>query len=204
MTLKSLKEERVRINDVVRDRGYYYFSPDMLIFKIDSNYLDKSLDIYLQLKNHPPENLIKYFIDSVNVYADYSLEHNDFSVDTVRLEGVNFIYHEKFLKPVFLARAIKLEPGENYRFSDYSATLNKVMGLGVYKFANIRFNESEKRKDSAMLNTEVFLTRTVPRSLRLELQAVTKSNDFSGPGFQASYQDRNLLEGAENKPFDPF
>lgn len=197
--LETLKKERIRINDVVRNSGYYYFSPDMLIFKIDSNYLEKKLDVYLQLKKDIPEkDLIRYFLDSINVYADYSLENDDYPSETIQLNGYNFIYHEDFLKPVFLAKTIDLKKGSYYRFSDYSATLNKVMGLGVYKFANVRFEESGMRNDSAWLNTEVFLTRTVPRSLRLELQAVSKSNDFAGPGFQASYQDRNLFKGAEN------
>ncbi len=197
--LEKLKRERVRINDVVRDRGYYYFSPDMLIFKIDSNYSEKKLDVYLQLKKDiPKKDLITYYLDSINVYADYSIENKDFPADSVYLKGYNFVFHEDFLKPVYLVKAIALKKGHYYRFSDYSATLNKVMGLGVYKFANVRFNESGVRNDSAMLNTEVYLTRTIPRSLRLELQAVSKSNDFAGPGFQASYQDRNLLRGAEN------
>ncbi len=71
------------------------------------------------------------------------------------------------------------------------------MGLGVYKFANIRFDTLLSPTDTAMLNADLYLTRNVPKSIRLEVQAITKSNDFAGPGISISYRDRNFFKGAE-------
>ena len=201
--LETLKRERQRINDALRNKGYYYFNPDYLIFRIDSNYSKKTLDVYMVLKQGIPDRSTnKQYLSRVYVFADYSLENEEFVYDTIPMDGYRFIYGDKFLRPEVLSDAIMLRKGQLFRFSDYSATLNKTMGLGVYKFANVRFENDGQRTDSSWIYSEVFLTRAVPKSLRLELQAVTKSNDFTGPAFQASYRDRNIFRGAEEFTFN--
>ena len=193
----TLKDERDRINDVLRDKGYFNFAADYLIFKLDSSYSEKTIDVYLDLKEDiPKEALRKYYLNKITVYADYSLEGDSLGTDTLSSGDYRFIYHDHFIKPGALSKAILLKKGELYSFDKYSSTLNKVMGLGVYKYANISFDHGSGSV-TAMLNADLFLTRSIPKSVRLEIQAITKSNDFAGPGINISYQDRNLFHGAE-------
>jgi outer membrane protein assembly factor BamA len=69
------------------------------------------------------------------------------------------------------------------------------MGLGVFKFVNIKFTEASK--DSALLNADIHLTPLKKKSLRTEVQGVSKSNNFVGPGITFTFSNRNFFRGAE-------
>ena len=200
---ETLMQERQRITGFLRDRGYFDLAPDYIYFKLDSNYVEKTVGIYLDLKQDMPEEARqKYFLDTIMVHADYSLEADSLGADTLVGDNFTYIFHEHFIRPKALSDAILLRKGQEYSFSNYSSTLNKLMGLGVYKFANIRYSKAGREEDRNKLNAELFLTRTVPKSIRMEIQAVTKSNNFAGPGINLRYQDRNLFAGAESFNFD--
>jgi outer membrane protein assembly factor BamA len=47
------------------------------------------------------------------------------------------------------------------------------------------------------LSAGIFLSPLNKRSIRAELQAVTKSNGFAGPGVAVTYNNRNLFKGGE-------
>jgi outer membrane protein insertion porin family len=91
---------------------------------------------------------------------------------------------------------INLRKGDTYSREAKDLTLTHLMGLGVFKFVNIKFNESA-RKDSSMLNSFIYLTPLKKKSIRAEVQAVSKSNNFVGPGVSVTFTNRNLLRGAE-------
>jgi Outer membrane protein/protective antigen OMA87 len=86
--------------------------------------------------------------------------------------------------------------GEPYRREDHDLTLNRLMNLGVFKFVNVRFEET----DSAgvpHLDAHIYLTPQLMKTIRFELRGVSKSNNFVGPVFNSSYQNKNLFKGAE-------
>ena len=69
------------------------------------------------------------------------------------------------------------------------------MGLGVFKYVNIRY--SEVNKDSLLLNADIHLTPLKKKSIRTEIQGVSKSNNFVGPGLSITFSNRNFFHGAE-------
>jgi outer membrane protein assembly factor BamA len=48
------------------------------------------------------------------------------------------------------------------------------------------------------LNATIHLSPLTKRSIRAELQAVTKSNNFTGPNLGLTYTNRNIFKGGEN------
>jgi outer membrane protein assembly factor BamA len=194
----DFKKERERITSYLKEHGYYSFNSDYLIFLIDSNRTENNLKVYLRVKeNVPQKGRIQYNIRDIQVYPDYTLgNQNDLKYDTVIGGEMYYIYKESEVKPATLDRAILFEPGDLYKYSKYRNTLNKLMGLGIYKYANIEYN-TLPTGDTNQLLASVYLTPTKPKSARVELQAVTKSNDFAGPALNFTYRDRNFLGGAE-------
>ncbi|NJK86207.1 MAG: hypothetical protein HC906_09755 [Bacteroidales bacterium] len=201
--LDELSNERNRINDFLKNNGFYAFSPEYLIFRVDSNVLDKKLKVYLEVKSDIPETAFTiYRVNDVFVYPDFVLGGDTQHCDTTQIRSYSFITCNPNIRPVSISRALLLEKGDIYSLSDYNATLNKIMGLGMFKFANIEF--TSLMPDTALLNAGVYLTQVIPRSFRAELQAVSKSNDFVGPGLNLSYTDRNFFRGAEMFSFSMF
>jgi outer membrane protein insertion porin family len=194
--LEVLKEERERISSFLRNNGFYYFAPNYLIFELDSNGYRKEIDLYLTVKPSIPQRarqMIK--LNNIYINSDYSVDGREMPKDTVVVDSMYFFFRTKNVKPSIVSRSIMFDPGQLYQHDSYINSLNKLSGLGIYKFTNINFENVAS--DSSLLDANVFLTQSVPKSLRAELQAVTKSNQYMGPEVSLSYSDKNFLRGAE-------
>lgn len=202
--LDLMKFERERIDNQLKQKGYYNFNPDFLIFEADTNrYKEKKFDLFLRLKKETPKkSIIPYIIDSITVYPNYSIESDSINAsknDTV-VNGIHYVQKETFFKPKLLDAYILLNKGQNYNAETARLTSNRLSALGSYKFVNLRFNEIDTTATDlqGLLSADIFLSPLTKRALRAELQAVTKSNGFAGPGITTSYTNRNLFNGGES------
>ncbi len=196
--LERMQAEQSRIEEELENIGFYFFDDRYLIFQADSTVGDRKVHLALRLeKGIPPKARRIYKINDVNIYSSYSL-----AMDSTRqtsfaknVEGYNYIDSADNFRPEIITRVINLKRGNIYRREDQEFTLSHLMGLGVFKFVNVKF--SEVHKDSSLLNTDIFLTPLKKKSLRAEVQAVSKSNNFVGPGVSFTFTNRNFLRGAE-------
>lgn len=199
--LDALNQERVRIDESLKQRGYYNFNNDFLIFEADTNITDslRQFDLYVRLKKNVPENsLIKYKVDKIEVYPNYSLDESSEEMDTVSLDGKEFIQGELTFKPELLNDYILIEKGENYDPTKSRLSSNRLSSIGNYKFVNLRYNELENTDSLGHLEAKFLLSPMTKRSLRSELLGVSKSNNFAGPALNLVFRNRNLFKGGEN------
>jgi len=201
--LDVMKFERERIDSKLKQKGYYNFNPDFLIFEADTNrYKEKKFDLFLRLKKGTPKkSIIPYTIDSITVYPNYAIESDTLTPtnNTAVVNGIHFIQKERYFKPDLLEAYILLEEGQKYNPETARLTSNRLSALGNYKFVNLRFNEEDTTAVDleGRLSADLFLSPLTKRALRAELQAVTKSNGFAGPGIATSYTNRNVFSGGE-------
>ncbi|WP_029036107.1 translocation and assembly module lipoprotein TamL [Salinimicrobium xinjiangense] len=199
--LAKMKAERERIDRHLKNKGYYNFSPNFLIFEADTNQYDrKKFDLFLRLKDEVPEAGIKpYRIKHVNIYPNYRVGTDSVARDTTRFNNRNYIQEEVFFEPEKLDPFILLEEGELYNPQESGKTSRRLTSLGTYKFVNIRYDEIDSLGTNSLgyLEANIFLSPMNKRAIRAELQAVTKSNNFAGPHLAITYTNRNLFEGGE-------
>jgi len=199
--LDKLRLERERITRHLRDQGYFYFHPDFLLFLADTTNGNREVGLVLTLKNNIPANASESFsIDRIIINANHSLDQARDSAATDSLmiaPRILLLNNAGQFKPSTLQRAVFFEPGKTYNTRDHDLSINHLMGLGVFKFVNIRFNEVAD-SDSARLDVNVLLTPMEKKNLSAELRGVSKSNNFAGPGLSISFTNRNLLAGAES------
>jgi len=196
-SLEMLEEERQRIQNALKDEGYYHFSSDNLIFEIDSTVEDRKLDIYLSLKeNVPKEAMQQYEINNVDVYPDYSFAQFDSLEKGEAIEIDSMTYHisGQKLNPEAITKAILLRPGELYSRKQHNNSLNRLIGLGIFKYVDVRFKEDSVAN---LLNANYLLSLLKKKSIRLQIEMVSKSNNFLGPGMNLTYTNRNIFGGAE-------
>lgn len=198
--LSALTQERERIDSNLKAKGYYNFNSGFLIFQADTNQYDnRRFDLYVKLKKDVPTKAIKpYKIKAVKVYP-YNVTGNDSTVmDSVRYAGKDYLQESDFFRPDRLDPFILLEPGELYNPSKSRSTSRRLGSIGAYKFVNIEYKELEESNDSLnMLEARIYLSPLNKRAIRAELQAVTKSNDFTGPSLGLTFTNRNLFKGGE-------
>ena len=200
--LQTMNAERERIDRSLKETGYYNFNPDFLIFEADTNqYANKRFDLFLRLKKYtPPRAIIPYKIDSVTVYANYTIADDTTQVKGTTIDGIHFVQGEEFFKPKKLKQYILFERGQKYNARTARYTSNRLSALGSYKYVNIRFTERDttaSKNGAGSLYADIYLSPLTKKSLRFELQAVTKSNGFAGPGIGVTHSNRNLFHGGE-------
>ncbi len=185
--LQLMKFERERIDAALKQQGYYNFNPDFLIFEADTNrYDNKKFDLFLRLKKGAPgRSVIPYVIDSITVYPNYTIGSDTLKTVTDTVNGINFVQRDEFFKPKKLEPYLLFEKGQKYDSETARLTSNRLSSIGSYKFVNIRFNEKDttaNENGNGLLNADISLSPLNRRSVRAELQAVSKSNGFAGPG----------------------
>jgi len=198
--LSNMKLERERIDNDLKHNGYYNFNSNFLIFEADTNQYDrKKFDLYLRLKKEVPNKaIVPYKISKINVYANYNSQDST-TTDVTRFNEKNYINSADFFKPKYLDPFITLEEGQLYSPENSRNTSRRLSTIGAYKFVNIQYKEKDSMLTDSLgiLEANIFLSPLNKRAIRAELQAVTKSNSFAGPGLAVTYSNRNLFNGGE-------
>jgi outer membrane protein insertion porin family len=196
--LDVIKNERIRIDNHLKQKGFYYFSPDDLLIRADSTVGDHQVDMTLIIKKSTsPEAYKIYRINNIIVFADYDVRV-DTSINVTgipKFQGFTIIDPENMFKPTIFSRALIFKSGDLYNRKDHDLSLNRLISLGVFKFVKIRFDESDTSQNK--LNAYYYLTPTEKKSIRFEVSGLTQSNDANGGQVSVSWKNRNLLKGAE-------
>lgn len=194
--LDRLKSERSRLDKVLKNNGYYHFNADYLSFEADTIGSDAKVNVKLKLKpNVPSEAMIRYKMKEVYVFIDsISSRRNEIDLsDTVHLEGVTLSLG-KDLRASAVVRYVYLKKGDYYSREKQQLSVNRLMGMDLFKYVDAQIEET----DSAKLYAFMYLSPLKRKSLSAELDLVTKSNNFTGPGVILSYLNRNVFKGAEH------
>jgi outer membrane protein assembly factor BamA len=196
-SLEVLQAEQKRIEALAKNSGFYYFDHRYLLFEGDSTVGDRQIDLRLTFEQGTPEEALgQYSFKSINVFPNYSFDNDSLTTqgDTLVVDGYRYIDNVDNFQPKIITDVINLEPDSLYRRDDHINTLSRLMSLQTFKFVSIKFRETG---DSSTLHADINLTPQQKKSIRMQVQGVTKSNNFVGPGFEVTYTNRNFFRGAE-------
>jgi len=196
--LDNLVEERLRIENVLKRKGYYYFNQDYILFAMDTNMTDRTVKLKLTLKpNMPDKAKVVYTVGEVNVYPDFKLGEDTAEVDLLVRDSVNYYRQKKSyirLRPII--NSIFIKPNHLYNRRMQQVTLSRLNGLGVFKFINLEFTPRDTFVNGYLV-ANIYLTPLPRKTISFEVQLATKSNNFIGPGITLSLRNRNAFKGAE-------
>lgn len=217
-----LEAERDRIDKVLRNKGYFNFSKDYIIFNIDSALNSGKVNVSVVIKNmlardkNNPDSIIRiphkrYYIHKVLIFPDFDAK----SADTVRYDTVCYMMNAGskkspsvpfyFLKtgrfhinPKTISRAVYIQPGELFILNDIDKSYNSLNELKNFKYVNIQFARAQE--DSAgkgnWLDCYIFLSRMPLHSVTIEGEGTNSSGDLGVAG-NLVYQNKNIFRGAE-------
>jgi len=196
--LNTFINERTRIDAALKERGYFYFSPDYLLYQVDST-LNNKVNVFLRVKSTAPTKATRpYWLDRVVLNTNYVL------TDTTKRPPILYKKYEYYPdEKVFKAKAITnatfLYPDSLFRRRRRDQTISRLMSLNTFKFVEVRFNPAAAGDSAgrARLDAEVLMTQLKKKSLRAEVQLVSKTNGFTGPGVVVSFRNRSALRGGE-------
>lgn len=201
--LDVIKAERERIDNHLKETGFYYFHPDNIIVQADSTEAKHRVNLKVRLKESTPEMATKQFaIDKVFVFADYNLRsrgrNNPLKMNTDSLTAYKDMYiidPENRFKPQIYDRTLYFKKGDLYNRTNHNLSLNRLISLGTFKFVKNQFVIS----DSVHNKFDVYymLTPNSFKSLQAEFLGKTNSANYAGSEVNLNWSHRNFLKGAE-------
>ena len=194
--LMKIKNERQRITDMLRNKGYFFFKPDYLIFDIDTTIGNRQIDAALRIKPNVQDfKKQKYSVGNVRVFFNV----NQDSIASINLEydtlTNTYFQVQNYFKQKYINRNISLKNDSLFNLDNHNNTISYINGYGVFKQTELVYSIDTTKKNS--LNANLFLSNIKPVSIGLEMNFATKSNDFLGPSAVLSLSHANIFHGGE-------
>ena len=205
--LDIIKAERERIDNNLKERGFYFFHPDNIIVQADSTVSkNHKVELNVKIKDNTPELSKQQFsIDKVIVFPNYNLRDvkngkysipmNEDSLSKYAYNNMYVIDPQNKFKPKIFDRALYFERGDLYNRKDHNLTLNRLISLGVFKFVKNEFVISDSLNHK--FDAYYLLTPRQLQSLRLEALGRTNSANYAGSELNLNWTHRNFFRGAE-------
>lgn len=204
--LETIKNERERIDGILKEKGFYYFDPDNLLIQVDSTVNKHRVDLNLKVKENTPDLARDQFtIDKIFIYSDYNLRNggrrfgrNRSKPATDTLLAINNVYvfdTQKKFSPKIYDRALYFKSGDLYNRTDHNLALSRLISLGTFKFVKNQFVLEDTL--AKKFDVYYYLTPNDFKSLRLEMLGKSNSASYVGGEVNFNWRHRNFLKGAE-------
>lgn len=199
-SVMNLNGERERINNMLRNRGYYYSQTNYINFLADTISTPGKVSLRVEPQKdftkkveHPWRigNTTLNIIDNRGSNNRKRAEN-----DTITIRSLTYIYSGK--KPPVKAGAILsntfLRKGQLYSQDRQQLSLQRLSLLNIFNSINFAFTP---REDSDTLDMSITAQLGKPYDFAFELNATSKSNSQIGPGTKISLSRNNIFRGGE-------
>ncbi|MBC7615385.1 MAG: hypothetical protein H7202_04905, partial [Pedobacter sp.] len=197
--LDIYKNERIRIDNDLKEKGYFYFSPDHLIVQVDSTIGKNLVDVRIKVKDLAPDAALKPFnIRNINIYPSYNLRRDSVlrSLKPIQYHDFNIYDNRNTFKPKVFDRLVFFKKGENYNRKDHNQSLNRMVNLGAFQDVRAEFLPLDSFRNNE-LDLNIYLTPLKKNALSFSVTGTNKSNNFVGSEVKITHTTRNLFRGAE-------
>jgi outer membrane protein assembly factor BamA len=196
-----LESERMRIENLLRNKGYFNFNHDYVYFNVDSSIGSHKVDLTLGIKKYIISSADGYFlvvphrkyvVEEVYIYPSFDpnralKDYQGYMEGLNREEYNDFIFlHEGKLRanPNVISQSVFIFPGEYYNQENVRQTHKHLSSLRIYKLVNIVFEEKnpydEVRRDYYPLVCHIQLSPTTSQSYAIELEGTNSNGNLVG------------------------
>lgn len=196
----SLQSARADIANVMRNRGYYYFSPEFIEYLADTLQTPGKIALRLTVgKNIPDLALRKYHVGEVTMAVHRNRGRG--VADTVQTRRGRLIwYRPSRLRRSLMDECVTLRRGRALTQRSLNATQTRLSRLGIFNAININVlppDSTALARGCDTLNVVVDCTLDKPMEARIEANVSSKSNSYLGPGLLLGLANRNIFGGGE-------
>ncbi len=211
-----LQRERTRIENHLKNHGYFAFSKEYIYFLADTSKARYKADITLGIKNmsRKRDSVIveephkKYRIKTLSVYTNFEPQKmlklqeeyiSSFEKIVYDTAKIYFYGNQDFkIKPQTVLRENLIFPDSLYRQDDVKQTYQNLSSIQTFKLTNIRF--SQQSAHDSLLDCHIQLTPNIRQSYIAQLEGSNASGNLGIAG-SLTYRNRNLFSGGENFDF---
>ena len=216
-------EERTRIANYLRNRGYYKFTNTNVRVVMDTvnkaflrnaeNPFESAINfLALQRNSKQPTvdlNIIvrradepmayrRYKIGKVRVYPDF-VDRRDITDKTMyesERDSVTFRYHRHYVHERVLLNHIFMQPGEYFTQDNYDLTITKLNELGLAQYVQTVIIEDSTLPKDRPLRCVILMNPTKRYDFSANYEVSNGTTYTLGNNVGISYRNRNMLRGA--------
>lgn len=194
----KLQNERDRISEKLRSKGYYYFQPNHIIYEADTVQVPNKVQLRVKLSEEMlPEAYKPWHIGSIT----YNIRDGLSSplTDSVMIEGVLYRFNKKSPVRISVLRPrIRIALDSLYSQEAQMNTLRSMAELNTFTYTDVSFSHKSTR-DSIANKLDVVVNSQLDLPYSTELQGMFrfKSNNQVGPGVNFSVSRKNIFRGGE-------
>ena len=184
--------ERNRLEELLKNKGYYMFSKSYINFIAYQDTAAKSIRIE-QVIQKPTfaESHQVYTIDSISLRINPpSDEFADRQIQT-QYQGIDFSFYRDRYSAKILASRIQLQKGKPYNRTDALETQRLINSLDLFRFVNITFDTL-----GTSLTASIFTQPNQKYQLTNQL-GMTITEQLPGPFFSTALRNRNFFRAGE-------
>lgn len=158
LNMNVLDQERVRITNYLKDRGYYTFSINHIHYGLDTTIGNHRVNLTMMVDQYRSgfdaqgnavlDNNGVYRIRDIYLYPNYNptvaaTDPNYLArLDTLDYKGLHVVYDAQLhVRPRVLRQVINLYPNYLYNAQEVKRTYDNIMRTGYYRSASILFKE---------------------------------------------------------------
>ena len=192
-----MAKERERINEVLKNKGYFLFNPEQIAFRADT-LNGHSGNLHLYLKNTAAPNTFKTWTIGRIIVHNSSPFTGDSTSRGIRLRenATGPIRKADGYKTTLYRNALLLKEGDVYSKQLHYLSIQRLINLETFQF--VKFTFTQHPGDSAnLLTTHLYVTPAKRYRVKFEVSAGAKGNNYLGSKLSSSLLNSNLFGGAE-------
>ena len=136
-----LSEERQRIDNVLKNNGYYNFTRQYVRFEVDTTWGEHQVAIKLSILLPQGQQKHKIFqLDSVIFTTDASVQEFGRNRQSKLYKGIKYQYFDRKYSEKVLNRRVYIRPGQIYSRENTLNTQRELARMDNFKFVNINYD----------------------------------------------------------------
>ncbi len=203
-SIVSLKNERDRIENVLRNNGFFYFNREYVTFDLDTATQKNAVNIKITI-NQPSDSTQhqQYRINNIYIISDYAAERLSDSTlrDTVMASEYMLIAKNRQFRKSVLIDAVYFKHDDLYMKDKEIKTINRFAMLGTFKFISMDYSKVQNVPEN-YLDCIVSLTPAKRQAVSASGEVNVTNEGLFGTAVTLSYKNKNLTKGADQLLFD--
>ena len=193
----SLNIARTRIVNGLRNRGYYFFTPNFIEFLADSIVRRQHIALRLTLASNMPK-FARQLYTTGNVTVHLDRYQGGGTPDTIQTKRALLIQMKpsRFRKGI-LDESITFRKGRVFSVRNMDRTQSRLSRLGIFNAIDIQPRVDSTTIGSRVLDVDIYATFDSPLEASIEVNASSKSNSYIGPGITLGLTNKNIFGGGE-------
>ena len=193
-SLSSMENERSRIGTLLRNNGYYFYSPSYVSYMADTIDTPNRAQLRLQLADGlPDETMRQWYIGNTEILLRRTMREQP--TDSIHRRHLRIFFNGKNppIRPRVLLKDMRLRPRQLYSYENYQETVSKINATGVFSSVDLQFTPRE----ADTLDLRMNCTFDKPYDFYFESTINGRTIGRYGPEAKVGFTRRNIFHGAE-------